>query len=55
MKEYKVITNSLPLEFANLVNQALIEGWQLVGGVSTTSVPKGGGLSQIIFSQALAR
>lgn len=55
MKEYKVITHHAPPEFANLVSQALKEGWQLVGGVSTTSVPKEAGVFQMIYSQALAR
>jgi hypothetical protein len=55
MKEYKVITHQAPPEIANLVNQALKEGWQLIGGVSITSVPKEAGIFQIIYSQALAR
>jgi len=55
MKEYQVITHPTPPEFVNLVNRALKEGWQLVGGISTIAVPKDENTYQILFSQALAR
>jgi hypothetical protein len=45
----------LPPEFANLVSQALKEGWQLVGGVSTTSVLKEPGVYQMVYTQALTK
>ncbi|MEN5306128.1 DUF1737 domain-containing protein [Chryseobacterium cucumeris] len=55
MKEYQIITHQAPPEFAKLVNQALKEGWQLIGGISTTAVPKDENTYQIFFSQALAK
>lgn len=55
MKEYKVITHHTPPEFGQLVSKALKEGWQLIGGVSTTAVLKETGVYQIVYSQALAR
>ena len=55
MKEYKVITSYSPIEFGQLVTQTINDGWQLVGGVSTTAVPKEAGVYQMVYSQALAR
>lgn len=55
MKEYQVISHLTPPEFFKLINQALKEGWQLVGGVSSLLIPKNDGTYQIFYSQALAR
>lgn len=55
MKEYKVITDHTPPEFAQKVSQAMKEGWQLIGGVSTIAVLKEAGVYQIVYSQALAK
>lgn len=55
MKNYKVITHHAPPDFAQQVSQALKEGWQLVGGVSTTAVLKEPGVYQMLFTQALAK
>lgn len=55
MKEYQVISHMTPPEFHKLISQALSEGWQLVGGVSSLLIPKNDGNYQVFYSQALAR
>ncbi len=55
MKEYKVITSHTPIELELLVSQALKDGWNLIGGISTNAVPKEVGVYQMLYSQALAR
>ena len=55
MKEYKVITDHTPPEFAQQVSQAIKEGWQLIGGVSTIAVLKEAGVYQMVYSQALVK
>jgi hypothetical protein len=36
MREYMVIKDNSPEEFSKLVTEALNNGWDLVGGLSTT-------------------
>ncbi len=48
MEENKVITHYAPTEFAQQISQALKEGWQLIGGVSTTAVLKETGVYQMV-------
>jgi hypothetical protein len=55
MKEHKVITHQVPPDFAQQVHLALNEGWQLVGGVSTTAILKESGVYQMFYTQALSR
>ena len=55
MKEYKIITSHTPIEIGQLVSQALKDGWQLIGGVSTTAFLKEVVVYQIVYSQALVR
>ena len=55
MKEYKVISAYTTLELGKIVSIELKDGWELVGGVTTTSIPALSEFYKTIYSQALAR
>lgn len=52
-KTYHVICTNVLTDFQKEVNRYLFEGWELVGGVSTTTSKDMIGNSSIYWSQAL--
>ena len=55
MREYMVIKDSSPEEFSKLVTEALNNGWDLVGGLSTACYINTERVKQIIYSQSLIK
>ncbi len=53
IKTYIIICTNNLTDFQKEVNQYLFEGWELVGGVSTTTSKDMIGNSSIYFAQAL--
>ncbi len=50
-----VIKDSSPEEFSKLVTEALNNGWDLVGGLSTACYINTERVKQIIYSQSLIK
>lgn len=55
MKEYKVLNGVGDKELAKAVNEALKDGWTLVGGVAATSIQSQPGQGYALLFQAVAK